>query len=211
MGNENIFTVIVAALTILGSVVGVWVVNRKNTSEIRKAQELSLVKAKNADIEAREADVKERADLIEMIKESTKQGAIWLEALKIIEANREKDYATLKAVIEDGTQETVNSRKELLKGVNNVVEQAEKHNTGLTNSIDEVKRELASLRSTVEKLPGQNDELKRRIDITLGYVERMLPKMRTGEVAAALAPTNDARSEKFTNGTVEASENKTNL
>jgi hypothetical protein len=208
MGNENIFTVLVAALTILGSVVGVWVVNRKNTSEIKKAQELSLVKAKNADIEAREAEVKERADLIEMIKESTKQGAIWLEALKIIEANREKDYATLKAIIEDGTQETINSSKELLKGVNNVAEQAVKHNTGLTNILEEVKREIGSLKNVLEKLPGQNDELKRRIDITLGYVERMLPKMRTGEVAAALSPTNDARSEKFANGTVEASENK---
>lgn len=211
MGNENIFTVIVAALTMLGSVVGVWVVTRKNASEIKKAQELSLVKAKDADTAAREADVKERADLIEMLKEGTKQGAIWLEALKIIEANRGKDYATLKAIIEDGTQETINSRKELLKNVDSVAQQAREHNTGLTNILEEVKREIGSLKNVLEKLPGQNDELKRRIDITLGYVERMLPKMRTGEVAAALSPTNDARSEKFANGTVEASENKTNL
>lgn len=209
MGNENIFTVIVAALTILGSVVGVWVVNRRNASDIKKAQELSLVKAKDADTAAREADVKERADLIEMIKESTKQGAIWLEALKIIEANREKDYATLKAIIEDGTQETINSRKEVLKGVDTVTQQAREHNTGLTNILEEVKREIGSLKQMLEKLPGQNDDLKRRIDITLGYVERMLPKMRTGEVAAALSPANDARSEKFTNGTVEASEKQT--
>lgn len=211
MGNENVFTVLVAALTILGSVVGVWVVNRKNAAEIKKAQELSLVRAKNADIEAREAEVKERADLIEMIKEHTKQGAIWLEALKIIEANREKDYATLKAIIEDGTKETINSRKELLQNVNNVVAQAKEHNSGIVNILEEVKREINSLKIVLEKLPGQNDDLKRRIDITLGYVERMLPKMRTGEVAAALSPTNDARSEKFANGTVEASETKTNL
>lgn len=201
MGNENIFTVVVAVLTILGSVVGVWAVTRRNASEVEKAKGLS-------DVTARNAETKERSDLIEMIKESTKQGSIWLEALKIIEATREKDYATLKAIIEDGTQETINSRKELLKGVAGVAAEARVHNTGITTYLDEIKREISSLKTVVETLPGQNSEMKSRIDITLGYIERLLPKLRTGEMNA-VPSNNGARSEKFEGGKLEPTENPT--
>lgn len=182
MGNENIFTVLVGLLTIIGSVVGVWAVTRRNHSEVEKAKGLSEATARNA-------ETKERADLLDMLKESTKQGAIWLESLKVIEATRGKDYATLKAIIEDGTQETINSRKELLKGVDGLVTQATAHNTGITTSLDEVKRELSRIKLVVETLPGANDEMKKRIDILLGYIDRLLPKLRqTGEMPVVPPP-----------------------
>ncbi len=189
MSNEVILAILTILGSVLGSVFGVWALTRKNKSEVEKEQGLGQVRAQDAEI-------KERADLISMIKEHTKQdaehtkqGAIWLEALKIIESTREKDYATLKAIIEDGTQETINSRKELLKNVDGVAVQAREHNTGITNSLDEVKRELGSLRTVVEKLPGQNDEMKSRIDITLGYIERLLPKLRsTSELPVTTVP-----------------------
>lgn len=182
MTSENIFTIVMAILTVIGSIVGVWAVTRKNASEVQKVRAFSEAKVM-------EAETKERADLIEMLKESSKQSIAWLEALKITEHKREMDYSTLKAIIEDGTQETINSRKELLKNVDNVAIQAREHNTGITNSLDEVKRELGSLRTVVEKLPGQNDEMKSRIDITLGYIERLLPKLRsTAEVPVAAVP-----------------------
>lgn len=202
MSNEVILAILTIVGSVLGSVFGVWAITRKNKSEVDKAKGFSEATARNA-------ETKERSDLIDMIKESTKQGSIWLEALKIIEKTREKDYATLKAIIEDGTQETINSRKELLKGVDSVAIQAREHNTGITTSLDEVKRELGSLRAVVEKLPGQNDEMKSRIDITLGYIERLLPKLRsTGEMA--IVPTNNgARSEKFDGGKMETIENPT--
>jgi chromosome segregation ATPase len=179
MDNSVILAILTIIGSVLGSVFGVWALTRKNRSEVEKARGLSEVTARNA-------ETKERADLLEMIKESSKQSVAWLEALKITEHKREMDYSTLKAIIEDGTQETINSRKELLKNVDSVASQAREHNTGITNSLDEVKRELGSLRMVVEKLPGQNDEMKSRIDITLGYIERLLPKLRsTNEMIAA--------------------------
>lgn len=201
MSNEVMLAILTIIGSVLGSVFGVWAITRRNKSEVEKAKGLSEATARNA-------ETKERSDLIEMIKEHTKQGAIWLEALKIIEATREKDYATLKAIIEDGTQETINSRKELLKGVDGVAKQAVEHNTGITNSINEMMRELASLKTVVAKLPGQNDEIKSRIDITLGYFERMLPKLRTGEMPT-VPSNNGARSEKFDGGKLEPTENPT--
>lgn len=202
MENSVILAILTIIGSVLGSVFGVWTITRKNKSEVDKAKGLSEATARNA-------ETKERSDLIDMIKESTKQGSIWLEALKIIENTREKDYATLKAIIEDGTQETINSRKELLKGVDGVAIQAREHNTGITNSLDEVKRELGSLRMVVEKLPGQNDEMKSRIDITLGYIERLLPKLRSTGEMAIVPSSNGARSEKFDSGKMELSENPT--
>lgn len=182
MSNEVILAILTIIGSVLGSVFGVWALTRKNASEVEKAKGLSEVTARNA-------ETKERADLLEMLKESSKQSVAWLEALKITEHKREMDYSTLKAIIEDGTQETINSRKELLKNVDNVAVQAREHNTGITNSLDEVKRELGSLRTVVERLPGQNDEMKSRIDITLGYIERLLPKLRsTGEVPVTTVP-----------------------
>lgn len=202
MENSVILAILTIIGSVLGSVFGVWAITRRNKSEVEKAKGLSEATARNA-------ETKERSDLIDMIKESTKQGSIWLEALKIIENTREKDYATLKAIIEDGTQETINSRKELLKGVDGVAIQAREHNTGITNSLDEVKRELGSLRMVVEKLPGQNDEMKSRIDITLGYIERLLPKLRSTGEMAIVPSSNGARSEKFDSGKMELSENPT--
>jgi len=202
LSNEVILAILTIVGSVLGSVFGVWAITRKNKSEVDKAKGLSEATARNA-------ETKERSDLIDMIKESTKQGSIWLEALKIIENTREKDYATLKAIIEDGAQETINSRKELLKGVDGVAIQAREHNTGITNSLDEVKRELGSLRLVVEKLPGQNDEMKSRIDITLGYIERLLPKLRSTGEMAIVPSSNGARSEKFDSGKMELSENPT--
>ncbi len=178
MSNEAILAILTIIGSVLGSVIGVWALTRRNASEVYKAKALS-------DVRTQDAENKERADFIEMLKESSKQSVAWLEALKITEHKREMDYSTLKAIIEDGTQETINSRKELLKNVDHVAAQAREHNTGITNSLDEVKRELGSLRMVVEKLPGQNDEMKSRIDITLGYIERLLPKLRsTSEVPA---------------------------
>lgn len=177
MDNSVILAILTIIGSVMGSVFGVWALTRKNASEVAKAQALS-------DVRVQDAETKERSDLIEMLKESGKQSITWLETLKITEHKRELDYATLKAIIEDGTKETINSRKELLKNVDDVAAQAKEHNTGITNSLDEVKRELKSIKIVVEKLPGESIELKTRLDRTLGYIERLLPKLRTGEVPA---------------------------
>lgn len=184
MGNENWFTVAVVALGVISTIVGVWAVTRKNASEVAKAQALSEVASRNA-------DTKERSDLIEMIKESGKNSVIWLETLKVTEHKRELDYATLKAIIEDGTQETINSRTKLLGGVESIVTQAKEHNTGITNTLEEMKRDLGSMKTIINALPNGNEDIKARLDRLLGYIERLLPKLRpTGEMPTVTSLPN---------------------
>lgn len=170
--DQNSFTLIMSFVTIFSTIVGVWALNKRNDSTIKKEQALSEVRAQDADI-------KERSDLLDMLKEGTKQGAIWLESLKVIEKTREADYATLKAIIEDGTKETINSRKELLKEVKGLGEQATTHNTGVTNGLEEVKKEVGHIKAEIDKLPGKHDEIVKRLDATLGYIDRILPKLRS--------------------------------
>ena len=175
MSDANIFTIAMSVVTMLVTVVSVWAFTRKNQSEVFKAKALGEVRANDADI-------KERADLIEMIKESGKNSVVWLETLKITEHKRELDYATLKAIIEDGTKETINSRKELAA-------QAEKHSTGMTNRLEELQREFAAIKSVIGSLPEGNSEIKARLDRLLSYVERLLPKLKdTRELPTVTLP-----------------------
>lgn len=191
MGNENWFTVAVVALGVISTIVGVWAVTRKNASEVAKAQALSEVKAKDTDTDTRAAETKERSDLIEMIKESGKNSVIWLETLKVTEHKRELDYATLKAIIEDGTQETINSRTKLLGSVESILTQVKEHDTGVTHTLEEMQRDLGSMKLVINSLPNSNEDIKARLDRLLGYIERLLPKLRpTGEMPAVTSLPN---------------------
>lgn len=198
MSESNLFTVLMSILTMGITVVSVWAFTRKNKSTVETAKGLSEVNLTNAEAKAREAEVKERADLIEMIKESGKNSVIWLETLKVTEHKRELDYATLKAIIEDGTQETINSRTKLLSGVDSIASQAREHNTGVTNSLDELKRELNSVKTLLEGLPDANSEIKKRLDILLGYIERLLPKLRPTSEMPIVSLSNGASVEVTT-------------
>ncbi len=178
MENANLFSVILAIIGVISIVTGVWATTRKNSSEIAKAEALS-------EVQARAAADKERADLIDMIKASSAQGAIWLDTLKTIEASRENDYATQKSLIEDGTLETINARKEIVKGVGDLGEKAEEHHTGTTNLLNEVQREIAEIRKSVDAIPGRHAEILKRLDVVLGSVEMLRPKRITAEVPTA--------------------------
>lgn len=180
MGNDNIFTIAVAILTIIGSVVGVWAVTRKNASEVAKAKALG-------EVNAQAAETQERADLIAMIKEGTKQGAIWLESLKIIERQRETDYAATKNLIEDGTLETINSRKEVIKGVESLGTKANEHHTDTTNLVNEVRKEIGAIKKQVDAIPGAHQEIMKRLDVVLGSVEMLRPKRVTNELPAMVS------------------------
>lgn len=183
MDSNNLFTLIMAIITIVGTLVGTWAITRRNQSEISKAKALSAVRAQDA-------ETQERADLIAMLKESGKNSVTWLESLKVIEHTRELDYATLKAIIEDGTKETINSRKEMLAKLGEMSKLDETHNTGITKSLDEVKHELAAMRVVVDTLPGENQQIKKHLNELLGYIDRLLPKLtrQTSEFATTPAP-----------------------
>lgn len=175
MTDANIFTIAMSVVTMLVTIVSVWAFTRKTQSEVFKEKALGEVRANDAAI-------KERADLLDMLKESTKQSEIWLETHKVTEHKRELDYATLKAIIEDGTKETINTRKELAA-------QAKDNNTGVTNSLEELKREVGAVKLIISGLPNGNEEIKGRLDRLLGYIERLLPKLRsTNEMPAATLP-----------------------
>lgn len=179
MDSDHVFTIIIGILTIIGNIVVVWSFTRKNASIVAKERALGEVKVQAA-------EVKERSDLIEMLKESNKSSVTWLETLKVTEHKRELDYNTLKAIIEDGTQETINGRKELLKSQAQIAQQVTDHNTGVVNILNELKTELGFIKTEFGKLPERDEKLYKRVDSTLGYIDRLLPKLRqTGEMPAA--------------------------
>lgn len=187
MDNTNLLSVILAVIGLISIILGVWATTRKNSSDTAKAEAMS-------EIRARAAADKERADLIEMIKASTAQGSVWLDAFKTSEAAREKDYATTKNLIEDGTLETINSRKEIVKGVDGLSAKADEHHTGTTNILNEVQKEIAEIRRSVDAIPGKHAEILKRLDTVIGSVEMLRPKRVTTEINA-VASTNGTLTE----------------
>ncbi len=189
MDNSVMLAVLTIIGSVLGSVLGVWAFTRRNESEVKKAKALS-------DVKAQDAETKERADLIDMIKESTKQGSIWLDALKVIEKQRERDYATAKDLIEDGTLETINARKEIVKGVDELSVKQDGHHDETINVLNEVQMELKTIKRQVDAIPGTHQEILKRLDIVLGSVEILTIKRITNETPAASLPTNGSLENK---------------
>lgn len=149
--------VIFAILAILGTVVGVWATNSKRHTEVETQSQLAEIKIKLSDAEndaadsdtARkkaEAEIKERADLLEMIKGLSKGGADFLLSLQEIRKEKEADYETLKAIADTNAQIMVS---EVQKSREAIISEIKALDTAIqiskTNTIEMVATEFAAV------------------------------------------------------------------
>lgn len=130
-------------------------------------------------------------------KESSKIGR----ALLLIHREQKRQGQSI-----DDTQNLLNAQHQA------AMSRIESVATQLTSEINGIKTQI----SRIDELPVKQDEMLRRLDRVLGYVESMRPKHRTGETTKLstgevlkVIQAGDVRSEKVTGFIVEASDDKT--
>ncbi len=76
--------------------------------------------------------------------------------------------------------------------------------TRIDSVASQLTSEIKGLKDAIGRMPGQQDEILRRLDRVTGYVEGLQIKLRTAE-AAAIKPT-DVRSIEVNSIKIEAPE-----
>lgn len=67
-----------------------------------------------------------------------------------------------------------------------VAEQANAHHSDTTNLLDEMRKEVSAIRSSMDRIPGAHAEIFKRLDIVLGTVEMLRKSRTTSEMAAVV-------------------------
>mgnify|MGYP000865273129 CR=1 FL=1 len=100
---------------ILLAIVGVWVYSSRTQIKTKAEQQEMDNKLRLQDAESRlsrqNAEIRERSELLGMIRELTKQGQTFLASLDKMEEQKEEDYKVLKHVVEDGTRNVLTEIK----------------------------------------------------------------------------------------------------